>query len=86
MAWGILGFVSAKEGEADNVPYGFYKREVLDEIGFMDEQLVRAQDYNFNRRIIASGGSMEKPKYSRLLLQSAKIMGIYSELIEKQNY
>jgi glycosyltransferase involved in cell wall biosynthesis len=45
-----------KEGWADTVPYGFYRREVFDKIGLLDERLVRAQDYEFNRRLIASGG------------------------------
>ena len=47
-----------KEGWADTVPYGFYRREVFDRIGWMDERLVRAQDYEFNRRIMASGGKI----------------------------
>ena len=43
------------EGKADTVPYGFYKRNLFDQIGFMDERLIRAQDYEFNRRLINSG-------------------------------
>ncbi|MSU40502.1 MAG: glycosyltransferase family 2 protein [Pedosphaera sp.] len=54
---GNSGFrVGMREGEADTVPYGFYRREVFDKIGFMDERLVRAQDYEFNRRLCAAGG------------------------------
>jgi glycosyltransferase involved in cell wall biosynthesis len=45
-----------KEGWADTVPYGFYRRKLFDQIGWLDERLVRAQDYEFNRRIIAAGG------------------------------
>lgn len=54
---GDSGFrTGAKEDWADTVPYGFYRREVFAKIGWLDERLVRAQDYEFNRRLIASGG------------------------------
>ena len=54
---GDSGFrIGAKEDWADTVPYGFYRREVFGRIGWLDERLVRAQDYEFNRRLIASGG------------------------------
>lgn len=54
---GDSGFrTGAKEDWADTVPYGFYRRDVFDRIGWLDERLVRAQDYEFNRRLIASGG------------------------------
>lgn len=54
---GDSGFrTGAKEDWADTVPYGYYRREVFARLGWLDERLVRAQDYEFNRRIIASGG------------------------------
>jgi len=54
---GDSGFrTGAKEDWADTVPYGFYRREVFDKIGWLDERLVRAQDYEFNSRLIASSG------------------------------
>ena len=54
---GNSGFrTGAKENWADTVPYGFYRRKLFDQIGWLDERLVRAQDYEFNRRIIAAGG------------------------------
>jgi glycosyltransferase involved in cell wall biosynthesis len=54
---GNSGFrTEAKEDWADTVPYGFYRRTLFDQIGWLDERLVRAQDYEFNRRIIAAGG------------------------------
>lgn len=56
---GDSGFrTGAKEDWADTVPYGFYRRDVFDRLGWLDERLVRAQDYEFNRRIIASGGKI----------------------------
>lgn len=54
---GNSGFrIGMSEGKADTVPYGFYKKEVFEKIGYLDERLVRAQDYEFNRRLIKSGG------------------------------
>ncbi len=54
---GDAGFrTGAKEDWADTVPFGFFRREVFDRLGWFDERLVRAQDYEFNRRIIAAGG------------------------------
>ena len=54
---GDSGFrTGAKEDWADTVPYGFFRREIFDRLGWLDERLVRAQDYEFNRRIIAAGG------------------------------
>jgi glycosyltransferase involved in cell wall biosynthesis len=45
-----------QEGPVDTVAYGFYKRSVFMRIGWFDQRLVRAQDYEFNRRLSASGG------------------------------
>lgn len=54
---GDSGFrTDAPEGEADTVPYGCFRREVFAKVGLFDERLIRAQDYEMNRRIIAAGG------------------------------
>ena len=54
---GNSGFrLSAEEGPADTVPFGFFKRSVFERVGYFDERLVRNQDYELNRRIAASGG------------------------------
>ena len=56
---GDSGFrTDAPEGEADTVPYGCFKRSVFSRVGLFDERLLRAQDYEMNRRIIASGGKV----------------------------
>ncbi len=44
--------------KVDTVPFGCYKRSVFDKIGFFDEELLRNQDYEFNVRLINSGGSI----------------------------
>ena len=56
---GNSGFrLGKKEGVVDTVPFGFFKREIFDKVGLFDERLARAQDYEFNRRIINSGGKI----------------------------
>ena len=54
---GDSGFrTDAPEGPADTVPYGFFKRGIFGKVGLFDERLLRAQDYEMNRRIIHHGG------------------------------
>jgi glycosyltransferase involved in cell wall biosynthesis len=56
---GNSGFrASIKGGVADTVPFGFFQKEIFSKIGYFDERLVRAQDYEFNRRISACGGKI----------------------------
>ncbi|HEU4682187.1 MAG TPA: glycosyltransferase, partial [Gemmatimonadales bacterium] len=56
---GDSGFrVNAVEGPADTVPYGCFRREVFARVGLFDERLVRAQDYEMNRRIARAGGTI----------------------------
>ena len=53
---GDSGFrTGVAEGPRDTVPFGFFRRDLFGAIGFFEERLVRAQDYEFNRRITASG-------------------------------
>jgi glycosyltransferase involved in cell wall biosynthesis len=42
----------------DTVPFGCYKREVFDNIGLFDEDLVRNQDDELNLRLIKTGGKI----------------------------
>jgi glycosyltransferase involved in cell wall biosynthesis len=56
---GDSGFrTDAVEGEADTVPYGCFRKDVFRKVGFFDERLLRAQDYEMNRRITAAGGKI----------------------------
>ena len=49
---GNSGFrVGMEEGNADTVPYGFFNRQLFNKIGYFDQRLVRAQDFEFNSRI-----------------------------------
>lgn len=56
---GNSGFrTSMVQGPADTVPFGFFKRKIFDDIGYFNERLVRAQDYEYNRRILKYGGKI----------------------------
>ena len=51
--------IGAKENvKTDSVPFGCFKREVFDKVGFYDEELIRNQDDELNARIIKNGGSI----------------------------
>jgi succinoglycan biosynthesis protein ExoA len=56
---GNSGFrTGASEGPADTVPYGCFRTSLFERVGLFDERLIRAQDYEMNRRTIASGGTV----------------------------
>jgi hypothetical protein len=38
------------------VPFGCYRREIFEKVGYFDEDLVRNQDDEFNARILTRGG------------------------------
>jgi glycosyltransferase involved in cell wall biosynthesis len=42
----------------DTVPFGCYRRDVFDRIGYFDEELLRNQDDEFNARLLKKGGSI----------------------------
>ena len=47
---------STYEGPADTVFGGIYRREVFDQVGLFDEELIRNQDDEFNLRLTRAGG------------------------------
>ena len=56
---GNSGFrTGLKQGEVDTVPFGYFKKGIFNKIGIFDERLTRAQDYEFNSRIIKNGGKI----------------------------
>ena len=48
--------LAAKAGPVDTVPFGAFRRELIEEIGGFDETLLSNEDYEFNTRIRQSGG------------------------------
>ncbi|MDH5719769.1 MAG: glycosyltransferase [Spirochaetia bacterium] len=49
---------SKKIREVDTVPFGCFRKELFDKIGFFDEDLTRNQDDEFNARIIKNKGKI----------------------------
>lgn len=47
---------NGKSGYVDTVPYGTFKRELFEKIGYFNEELPRSEDNEFNHRIIENGG------------------------------
>lgn len=45
-------------GIVDTVPFGAFRRELIDRIGFYDETLLANEDYEFNARVRESGGKV----------------------------
>jgi len=56
---GDSGFrTGIKEGPVDTVPFALYRHKLFERVGMFDERLVRAQDYEFNRRVKTAGGKV----------------------------
>jgi glycosyltransferase involved in cell wall biosynthesis len=49
---------SQADGFVETVPFGAFRRELFDRIGFYNEKLVRNQDNELNARILAAGGKV----------------------------
>ncbi len=48
--------LKAAEGAVDTVPFGSFKRSLVEKIGLFDETLLANEDYEFNTRVRESGG------------------------------
>jgi hypothetical protein len=48
--------IGAGEGAVDTVPFGSFRRSLIDKVGGFDESLLANEDYEFNARIRAAGG------------------------------
>ena len=56
---GKSGFrTSSKSGYVDTVPFGTFRRELFDKIGYFNEELIRSEDNEINSRIIKNGGKV----------------------------
>jgi len=57
MAVGDAGYrIGSQAGYVDTVPFGAFRRELIERIGLFDERLLTNEDYEFNTRIRQSGG------------------------------
>ena len=50
--------LNAKAGAVDTVPFGSFRRTLIDRIGVFDETLLANEDYEFNTRVRESGGTV----------------------------
>lgn len=50
--------LNAKAGAVDTVPFGSFRRGLIDKIGGFDETLLANEDYEFNTRVRESGGTV----------------------------
>ena len=50
--------LNAKAGAVDTVPFGSFRRSLIDKIGGFDETLLANEDYEFNTRVCESGGTV----------------------------
>lgn len=48
--------LNAKPGAVDTVPFGSFRRSLIERIGMFDETLLANEDYEFNTRVRESGG------------------------------
>ncbi len=48
--------LNAKAGAVDTVPFGSFRRTLIERIGAFDETLLSNEDYEFNTRVRESGG------------------------------
>ena len=48
--------IGAQASAVDTVPFGAFRRSLIDKIGLFDETLLSNEDYEFNTRIRQSGG------------------------------
>jgi glycosyltransferase involved in cell wall biosynthesis len=48
--------LNAKAGAVDTVPFGSFRRSLIEKIGAFDETLLTNEDYEFNTRVRQSGG------------------------------
>ncbi|HAX70368.1 MAG TPA: glycosyltransferase family 2 protein [Anaerolineae bacterium] len=50
--------LNAKAGAVDTVPFGSFRRELIQKIGAFDESLLANEDYEFNTRVREAGGTV----------------------------
>jgi succinoglycan biosynthesis protein ExoA len=47
-----------RAAEVDTVPFGSFRRALIEQVGFFDETLLTNEDYEFNARVRKSGGKI----------------------------
>ena len=49
---------NAESGYVETVPYGTFRKELFNKIGYFNEELIRSEDNEINYRIIKNGGKV----------------------------
>jgi glycosyltransferase involved in cell wall biosynthesis len=71
------------EGPADTVFGGVYRREVFEQIGLFDEELVRNQDDEFNLRLIQRGGRIwHSPRIRSWYSPRQKLTALFRQYVQ----
>ncbi len=74
---------STFEGYVDTVAFGAYRREVFEQIGLFDEELVRNQDDEFNFRLSQSGGRIfMSPAIKSVYFSRASLRGLWKQYFQ----
>jgi glycosyltransferase involved in cell wall biosynthesis len=74
--------VGGRSGPVDTVPFGCFPREVFARLGGFDERLVRNQDFEFNARIRAAGGTVWLDPAIRLeYFNQPTVTGLYRQAV-----
>jgi glycosyltransferase involved in cell wall biosynthesis len=74
-----------KAGYVDTVPYGFFKRALFNKLGLFDERLTRNEDYEFNQRLIKSGGKIWcNPDIHIYYYNQPTLIGLYKKQFNKE--
>lgn len=50
--------INGESGYVDTVPFGTFRKSLVDKIGYFNEELIRSEDNEFNYRIIKNGGKV----------------------------
>jgi hypothetical protein len=71
------------EGYVDTLPYGCWRREIFDQIGFFDEELIRNQDDEFNLRLTRAGGKIwQSPRIKSWYRPRASLKALFMQYLQ----
>jgi succinoglycan biosynthesis protein ExoA len=70
----------AKRGTVDTVPFGAYRRSLIEQVGGYDESLLTNEDYEFNTRIRKNGGSVWlDPDIRSTYIARSTLLGLWQQ-------
>lgn len=78
--------LNAKPGAVDTVPFGSFRRSLIERIGAFDETLLANEDYEFNTRVRESGGVVWLDPSIRSIYFSRATLGKLAEQYWRYGY